>query len=147
MVLPIIVGIGATVIALGAKASISAYRKYLHLTPQMIASLNNITLHSSSQINRDILNGKRHKDAAQHMFLLQNYPKSGFDDEMTEREALLILGIEGDDILRFDRKMLKDRYRKLVVVNHPDKHGSQYISQKINQAKNVLEKSYLLKDK
>ena len=145
MVLPILVGIGVTVAALLAKATISAYRKYIHLTPQMVASLNNIQLTTASQMQRDILNGKRHRDAQQHMFLMQHYPRAGFDAAMTEREALLILGIEGDDILRVDRKMLKERYRRLVVVNHPDKQGSQYLSQKINQAKEVLEKSYILR--
>ena len=145
MVLPIIVGVGATVAALMAKASIGAYRKYLYLTPQMIASLNNIHLHSKSLIDRDILAGKRHKDAVQHMFLSSRYPASGFDQQMTEREALLVLGIEGDEITTLDRTKLKQKYRLLMIANHPDKQGSQYLSQKINQAKDVLDKSYLLK--
>ncbi|KAG5417401.1 MDJ2 [Candida metapsilosis] len=63
---------------------------------------------------------------------------------MTEQEALLILGIEGDDILNVDKKMVRDRYRKLMVLNHPDKQGSQYLSQKINEAKDVLDKSYMI---
>lgn len=63
---------------------------------------------------------------------------------MTEQEALLILGIEGDDILNVDKKMVRDRYRKLMVLNHPDKQGSKYISQKINEAKDVLDKSYMV---
>ncbi|CAK7896614.1 mitochondrial DnaJ homolog 2 [[Candida] anglica] len=147
MVLPILIGIGATVAALTTKATFSAYRKYLLLTPQMIASLNNIQLHSADEIKRDIVNGKRHKDAEAHIFLMSRYPRAGFDQQMTEREALLILGIEGNDILTFDKAKLKARYRKLMVANHPDKHGSEYMSQKINQAKEILEKSYILKNK
>lgn len=147
MVLPIIIGVGVTVVALTTKATFSAYRKYVHLTPQMIASLNNIVLHSTDLIHRDIINGKRHKDAEQHMLLMQRYPRAGFETNMTEREALMILGIEGNDILTLDKKILKDRYRKLMVVNHPDKNGSQYMSQKINQAKDIIEKSYILNGK
>lgn len=64
---------------------------------------------------------------------------------MTENEALLVLGIEANEISKLDRNLLRQRYRKLMVMNHPDKNGSQYISQKINEAKDVLEKSYLLK--
>lgn len=64
---------------------------------------------------------------------------------MTEQEALMIMGIEGDEIMHMDKKLLKERYRKLIVMNHPDKLGSQYLSQKINQAKDILDKSYLFK--
>ena len=65
---------------------------------------------------------------------------------MTELEALLILGIEGDEIVNFNKKLLRDRYRKLMILNHPDKNGSQYMSQKINQAKYVLDNSYMFKN-
>lgn len=79
-----------------------------------------------------------------HEFLRAKYPLVGFSEPMTEQEALDIMGIEGDDILNLNRQMLKTRYRKLMVMNHPDKNGSQYITQKINQAKDVLEKSYMI---
>lgn len=140
MVLPIIIGIGATVVALTTKSLISAYRKYALLTPRMIASLNNIRLESSSS-------GEGHEHNEMHRFLKSRYPRAGFQSTMTEQEALLVLGIEGEDIMKFDKKMLRERYRKLMIVNHPDKNGSEYLSQKINQAKDILEKSYLFKKK
>lgn len=142
MVLPIVIGLGATIAALTAKSTISAYRKYLLLTPHMIASLNNIRLNSPTPTTEG---GKLHPHDSIHRFLRQKYPRTGFNDKMTEQEALMIMGIEGDEIMHMDKKLLKERYRKLMVMNHPDKQGSQYLSQKINQAKDILDKSYLFK--
>lgn len=142
MVLPIVIGLGATIAALTAKSTISAYRKYLLLTPYMIASLNNIRLNSPTPTTEG---GKLHPHDSIHRFLRQKYPRTGFNDKMTEQEALMIMGIEGDEIMHMDKKLLKERYRKLMVMNHPDKQGSQYLSQKINQAKDILDKSYLFK--
>lgn len=143
MVVPIIVGVGVTVAALVTRSTISAYRKYNLLTPAIIASLNNIKLTSSTLTMT--YNGKVHPHEGIHKLLRQRYPRAGFEDKMTEREALLIMGIEGDDIVRFDKAMLKERYRKLMVMNHPDKNGSKYMAQKINQAKQVLEDGYMFR--
>ncbi|KAK6458713.1 mitochondrial chaperonin of the DnaJ family [Scheffersomyces xylosifermentans] len=143
MVLPIIVGIGATMVALTAKSTIAAYRKFVLLTPQMIASLNNIKLTDSESDSRL---DKTDPNYSHIRFLRSHYPNAPFKESMTEQEALLVLGIEGDEIMNFNKKMLRDRYRKLMILNHPDKNGSQYISQKINQAKEVLENSYIFKN-
>ena len=106
----------------------------------MIATLNNIKLTNPifSTLNKSDPNYLHSK------FLRLKYPNRTFLTPMTEQEALLILGIEGDDILNVDKKMVRDRYRKLMVLNHPDKQGSQYLSQKINEAKDVLDKSYMV---
>ncbi|KAI5964877.1 MDJ2 [Candida pseudojiufengensis] len=143
MVLPIILGIGVTVLALTTKATIQAYRQYLHLTPQMIATLNNIKLmnpddSSSKWIKKSDPNYKHYQ------FLKSKYPNKNFNSTMTEQEALFILGIEGDDILNLNRNLIRSRYRKLMGVNHPDKNGSIYLSQKINEAKDILDKSYMV---
>ncbi|ABN66249.2 mitochondrial chaperonin of the DnaJ family [Scheffersomyces stipitis CBS 6054] len=143
MVLPIIVGIGATVLALTAKSTIAAYRKFLFLTPQMIASLNNINLVDDQGDSRL---DKSDPNFSHIRFLRSHYPNAPFSEPMTESEALLILGIEGDEIVNFNKKLLRDRYRKLMILNHPDKNGSQYMSQKINQAKYVLDNSYMFKN-
>ncbi|KAI5970462.1 MDJ2 [Candida margitis] len=142
MVVPIVLGIGVTVIALTARATISAYRQYLHLTPAMIATLNNIKLTNIDDISSTVK--KSDPRYLHYKFLRSKYPNRTFLTPMTEQEALLILGIEGDDILNVDKKMVRDRYRKLMVLNHPDKQGSKYISQKINEAKDVLDKSYMV---
>ncbi|HVU22166.1 MAG TPA: DnaJ domain-containing protein [Rhizomicrobium sp.] len=53
---------------------------------------------------------------------------------MTRAEALRVLGLqEGatDDEIRA-------AHRKLILQNHPDKGGSDYLASKINEAKDVL---------
>lgn len=136
MVLPIVIGVGVTVVALGLKLTLSAYRKYAHLTPQMIASLNYIRLVNESNTHVTLNSHIR--------FLIDNYPNAPFMTPMTEQEALKILGIGSDEILNFNRDILKKRYRDLIILNHPDRNGSQYLTQKLNQAKEVLEKSYMI---
>lgn len=136
MVVPIIVGIGITLAALTAKLTISAFRKYAVLTPQMIASLNNIKL-TGVQSSDITLN-----DHLQ--FLTLKFPNTPFRNPMTEQEALLILGIKEDEILDLSKSLIKKRYRQLIILNHPDKNGSQYLSQKLNQAKEILENSYMI---
>lgn len=137
MVVPIILGIGVSVAVLTAKSTLAAYRKYIHLTPSMIAYLNNIKIDSPST---SLKSENLHLD-----YLKRHYRASGFEEKMTEREALLIMGIEGDDINHLNKDILKNRYRKLMVMNHPDRNGSQYLTQKINQAKDILDKSYLFR--
>lgn len=141
MVVPIIIGVGVTVLALTVKSTVSAANKFRHLTPAMIASLNNLkpkptdSTINSSHPHYDQINNIRNK-----------YLNQGFNTRMNEREALLVLGIEPDDIMSLNKKIIKERYRKLMIMNHPDKNGSQYLSQKINEAKDILDKSYLFKN-
>lgn len=138
MVLPIIIGVGATAAALTAKTLFSAYRKYAFLTPEMIASLNNIKVENHwNSVDHS------HPHSSHHYYIRQHFENAGFGQKMTEQEALQILGITGDNIAHVNSQMVKDRYRKLMVANHPDKNGSQYLSQKINEAKAVLDRSPL----
>ncbi|CAB4474209.1 unnamed protein product [Rhizophagus irregularis] len=65
------------------------------------------------------------------------YYKGGFDNEMSKREAALILGLIERDI---NRAKIKEAYRKTLMLNHPDKGGSPYLASKIIEAKNFLEK-------
>lgn len=141
MVFPVIIGLGITVAALTAKAITKTVSRYQRLSPQMIATLNNLRIehHESSSLTTQ--DGK-----ASHLrYLKSRFNNAGFDHSMTEREALLILGIEANDISGLTKDNLRQRYRKLMIMNHPDKHGSVYLSQKINQAKEILEKSYIIR--
>lgn len=62
------------------------------------------------------------------------YYEGGFDDEMTRREAALILGVrESSNVQR-----IKEAHRNLLILNHPDTGGSTYVSGKINEAKELL---------
>jgi hypothetical protein len=69
----------------------------------------------------------------------------GFGARMTESEALELLSIRGDEIMKLNRDLLKKKHRKCMLLNHPDRGGSAYLAMKINEAKEVLEKSYMFK--
>ncbi|KAJ8940025.1 hypothetical protein NQ314_010856 [Rhamnusium bicolor] len=64
------------------------------------------------------------------------YYKGGFDQKMNRREAALILGISPSA----NKQKVKDAFKKVMAVNHPDRGGSPYIASKINEAKDYLEK-------
>ncbi|CAN1142921.1 Mitochondrial import inner membrane translocase subunit TIM14-1 [Linum perenne] len=80
--------------------------------------------------------GARSMIRAWHAF--KTRPKAfyqgGFQSSMTKREAALILGIRE----KTPAKDVKDAYKKVMKANHPDQGGSDYLSNKINEAKNVM---------
>lgn len=144
MVVPIIAGIGLTVGALTIKLTLAALRKFRHLTPQMIAQLNGLKLVDP---NAGVKLDKLDPRYDQYQYIRSNYANEGFKPRITEDEALAILGITGNDILQINKKMVHDRWRKLMLLNHPDRQGLQYLSQKLNEAKDVLENSYMCRGK
>lgn len=139
MVLPIVIGVAATVAALSGKALAKTAARYDRLSPQMIASLNRIRLDTHLHAGP----AKTDANNAHIQYLKARFNNVGFPSKMTERTALLILGFEANEIALLDRDRLRQRYRKLMIMNHPDRSGSVYLSQKINQAKDVLEESYM----
>lgn len=60
--------------------------------------------------------------------------KGGFDSEMTKREASLILGIRESA----DKGKVKEAYKRVMMLNHPDLGGSAFVSTKINEAKDMM---------
>mmetsp|Transcript_13843 Transcript_13843/g.19376 ORF Transcript_13843/g.19376 Transcript_13843/m.19376 type:complete len:153 (-) Transcript_13843:99-557(-) len=62
------------------------------------------------------------------------YYEGGFEDEMTRKEAALILGVRESS----NAKRIKEAHRKLLILNHPDTGGSTYMAGKINEAKELL---------
>lgn len=69
------------------------------------------------------------------------YP-GGFFDEMNQREAMLILGITNTKITE---KELKSKHTKIMISNHPDRGGSIFIANKVNEARDLL-KDYAVKE-
>lgn len=152
--LPIIIGVGITVIAITvsiytrettghpltnmdqAKSVISATSKFRALSLAEIAELNGLIFNSSQ--SRSVA----YHDSLREQF--KQYP-GGFGEKMTESEALEVLSIRGGDIMKFDKEMLKQKHRKSMIMNHPDRGGSAYLAMKINEAKAVLETGYMFK--
>ncbi|KAF2881722.1 hypothetical protein ILUMI_24457 [Ignelater luminosus] len=64
------------------------------------------------------------------------YYKGGFDPKMSRREAALILGISPTA----NKVKIREAFKKVMAVNHPDRGGSPYIASKINEAKDFMEK-------
>ncbi|KAJ9620527.1 mitochondrial import inner membrane translocase subunit TIM14 [Taxawa tesnikishii (nom. ined.)] len=64
--------------------------------------------------------------------------KGGFEPKMTRREAALILETSERGITK---EIVRKRHRQMILLNHPDKGGSPYLATKINEAKNMLEKT------
>jgi hypothetical protein len=59
---------------------------------------------------------------------------ASWDGTMSREEALDVLGLDADaDILD-----IRKAHRRLVQMVHPDRGGSNYLTMKINQAKEVL---------
>jgi hypothetical protein len=90
---------------------------------EMMNNLNQRTHHHGQQNSHNNSNGNSGEN--------RNY-----NGKMSRKEALEVLGLaEGatqDDI--------KTAYRKLMIKMHPDSGGSKYLSQKINEAKELLVK-------
>ncbi|KAG9314969.1 hypothetical protein JVU11DRAFT_4078 [Chiua virens] len=64
--------------------------------------------------------------------------KGGFKAKMDRKEAIAILGLKDGSMLR---NRLKDAHRQIMLANHPDRGGSPYLASKINEAKDLLEKT------
>lgn len=77
---------------------------------------------------------------------LEQY-QGGFYHKMTESEALMILNISPQNVQRLDENMLKRKHRNAMLRNHPDKGGSPYLAMKINEAREVLGQSIMLRNR
>ena len=68
------------------------------------------------------------------LFANKGFYEGGFEEVMTKREAALILGIRESA----SREKVREAHQRLMRLNHPDTGGSEYMAQKINEAKEKL---------
>ena len=67
------------------------------------------------------------------IFLKKDFSKSK-NSSMTKKEAYQILGLEEGA----SKKEILDSYQSLMKKNHPDLGGSDWITKKLNQARDIL---------
>ncbi|KAL7008467.1 mitochondrial import inner membrane translocase subunit TIM14 [Cystobasidiomycetes sp. EMM_F5] len=67
----------------------------------------------------------------------QEWIVGGFQAKMDRKEAATILGLRERDLTK---NKIKDAHRKIMLANHPDRGGSPYLSSKINEAKDLLDR-------
>ncbi|EGN98884.1 hypothetical protein SERLA73DRAFT_181587 [Serpula lacrymans var. lacrymans S7.3] len=68
----------------------------------------------------------------------EEWVKGGFKSKMDRKEAIAVLGLKDGPTLR---TKLKDAHRHIMLANHPDRGGSPYLASKINEAKDLLDKT------
>ncbi|KAJ3122175.1 DnaJ of sub C member 19 [Physocladia obscura] len=84
-----------------------------------------------------LLGGAAYRAVFKKSATAAGFYKGGFDAKMTTREAALILGVKESA----PSNKLKDAHRRIMLANHPDRAGSPYLASKINEAKDLLDKS------
>ena len=67
-------------------------------------------------------------------FLSKRFYRGGCEDKMTRREAALILGVRESAT----NERIRERHRKMLMLNLPDMGGSTYIAGKVNEAKDFF---------
>lgn len=125
------------------QSAVRAWNVYKTLSPIAIAKLNGIYIKENHSLQTDLKFQSNRLNPILKQQLEQYY--GGFHLRMNESEALLILNISTEEIKTLDDTMLKRKYRKALIQNHPDKGGSPYMATKINEARELLSKSMLIR--
>jgi DnaJ family protein C protein 19 len=63
--------------------------------------------------------------------LAKRFYRGGFEEKMTRREAALILGVRESAT----PERVRDRHRKMLMLNHPDMGGSTFLAEKVRTAR------------
>ena len=68
------------------------------------------------------------------LFLTSNSKTSYYSKNINRKEALEILGLNN----AASKEEILKRYQELMKINHPDKGGSEWITKKLNKARETL---------
>jgi len=104
------IGIGAAGLALGGRLAIQLYRNYKSRVPSVAA-------------------GVLPKTGS-----MKKYFPGGFEPKMTRAEAALVLSVRQSA----SKERIKEAHRRIMLANHPDSGGSDYLASKINESKDLL---------
>ena len=143
-------GIGVAVAAMGAQYALQAYQNRPKAADGASASASASAPPTQDQSQSQSQSQSQTQDAStldgafsslgaswadfKKSFFAKNFYDGGFDDKMTRREAALILGIR--ESAAADR--VKEAHRRILLLNHPDRGGSDYLASKVNEAKDLL---------
>jgi DnaJ family protein C protein 19 len=130
----IVGGIGVLAAAVGGQYVMTAYNQYAEKKAATILKGGDAAENGEAKTASDGSKEESTASTFSSTWFAKNFYDGGFDEKMTKREAALILGIR--ESASVDR--IKEAYRKLLPINHPDKGGSAYLSVKINEAKDLL---------
>lgn len=67
--------------------------------------------------------------------MLIRLPLTSFQPKMSLREAQSILNVKSNEK---NRSVIEKRHKELIALNHPDTGGSVLLSEKINEAKDLI---------
>ena len=92
-------------------------------------------MHNQNFSNQNPFSSTHYKQQQSYQqYQRQQQRSQQHNSTMTRAEALDILGLPNNasDV------EIREAYQKLIKMVHPDKGGSPYLTQKLNQAKEVL---------
>eukprot|EP00981_Chlorochromonas_danica_P005981 scaffold1244_cov162-Ochromonas_danica.AAC.17 len=130
--------LGAAVTIRYAIAAYETYKQSLPQTPpEEPYAASKETADEPVQKAQAKTQAKAKEDASPSAFsswFARNYYDGGFEEKMSRREAALILGVRETATV----ERIKEAHRRVLLINHPDRGGSAFLSAKINEAKDLL---------
>lgn len=140
--LSLVMSLGA--VALTAKAAqygVRAYKEWQEsqeaLKKEQGESLGQEEAQRETDGQKKATSGDSHSNLFSQLFgfsVGSKYYEGGFEEKMTRREAALILGVRESSSI----KRIKEAHRRILILNHPDTGGSNYLASKVNEAKELL---------
>jgi DnaJ homolog subfamily C member 19 len=130
----VLAGLGVAGGALALRYAYSRFSKPIEATQDSIPSNTSTSSTSSSASSSSSSSSTNTGGYFSAQSMARRFYKGGFEEKMTRREAALILGVRESA----EPTRIRERHRKMLLLNHPDMGGSIFLSTKINEAKDLL---------